>query len=76
MGGNSAVVVWRGHRPGVWQGYSLDTGLELAAAMFRAKYGYASVEVLVAGAVILAGPIGVESVAEAAERYGLEVEDG
>jgi len=75
MDGSSAAVVWRGHRPGVWQGYSLDTGLELAAALFRSKYGYPSVDVQVAGAVILAGPLGVKSVAEAAEKYGLEVED-
>lgn len=41
-----------------YQGYSLDTGLERAALLFREKYGRAPAQVATAGAIILAGPIG------------------
>ncbi len=40
-----------------YQGYSLDTGLERAAVLFRQKYGTAPAQVEATAGGILAGPI-------------------
>lgn len=57
-----------GHDPSVtWQGYTRDGELDLAANLeqaalaFQAKFGYPAIETRWAGAIILAGPIGVAS---------------
>ena len=48
----------------IWQGYSRNGALDLAANLeqaalaFRQKFGYSPIETRWAGAVILAGPIG------------------
>ena len=48
-----------GHKGGdLWQGYAGGVDLADVAAAFRAKYGYAPVEVRWVGCVFLAGPIG------------------
>ena len=48
----------------MWQGYTRDGTLDLAANLeqaalaFRAKFGYPAIETKWAGCVILAGPVG------------------
>ena len=47
-----------GRLPGAWMAYTLDTKLDQVRAMFARRHGYAPAEVIQAGPILLAGPIG------------------
>ena len=43
--------------PGEWQGYSVDVDTAQARTLFESKFGYCPLRVVVAGSIVLAGPI-------------------